>query len=280
MTNFFIALQYLLPQHFVSRVVGKLAASEIGFIKSTFINIFKWKFGISLAQAERKNTQDYTSFNDFFCRALDTDARPIAEEKQKVTSPADGAFSQLGPIKEGRIFQAKGQTYSCEELLACDSDAETYKEGEFATIYLSPKDYHRLHMPVDGKLRKMTFIPGDLFSVNQITAENVPRVFSRNERLVCHFDTEKGPMVMVLVGAMIVASIETVWAGTIAPSKSGVSHKSYDDGIELKKGEEMGRFKLGSTVILLYPEKTLNWEADLKASSPIKMGEAIATLAE
>ena len=278
LNRFFIVLQHCLPQHLLSRVVGKLAACEISALKNILIRLFMSRFAISLAEAKRKKVDEYTSFNDFFCRALEDGARPIDANQNSICSPADGAFSQLGKIEHGRIFQAKGQSYSAAELLADNDAADIYTDGEFATIYLSPKDYHRVHMPFSGTLKKMSFVPGDLFSVNQVTAENVERLFSRNERLVCHFETEHGPMALVLVGAMIVASIETVWAGCVARPGKEVKHTHYVQGMQLNKGHEMGRFKLGSTAIVLFPKDTIRWNSNLSPNSPTRMGEKIGEL--
>ncbi|MFY9178349.1 MAG: archaetidylserine decarboxylase [Venatoribacter sp.] len=273
----FIAFQYLVPQHWLSRLVGAIAASEVKWIKNTFINYFIPRFGINMAEAQRKSADEFRSFNDFFTRELETDARTIADAA--ICSPADGAISQLGPIKDGRIFQAKGQSYTALELLGGSSElANEFADGEFATIYLSPKDYHRVHMPITGTLRDMIYVPGDLFSVNQTTAENVPRLFSRNERLVAIFDTERGPMAMVLVGAMIVAAIETVWAGRITPfeRKRKVTHYQNLQPITLQKGEEMGRFLLGSTVVLCFAKNQIKWLETMQAQSPLQMGQALA----
>ena len=275
----FIVFQYLVPQHFISRLIGKLASSENHWIKSFFIGKFADTYQVNMAEAKIEDTSEYKSFNDFFCRELKPEARPIDTDTNNIVSPADGAFSQLGQITDGKLFQAKGHSFSAAELIGGNQElAKEFQNGQFATIYLSPKDYHRVHMPVDGKLISMNHIPGDLFSVNGTTAENVPNLFSRNERVSCLFETPHGPMVMVLVGAMVVASIDTVWAGEVAPIGKKVTHFNYADNEEvfLKKGEEMGRFKLGSTVILLFPPNTIEWNKELKADSPIQMGVAIA----
>ena len=279
----FIVFQYLIPQHLLSRLVGLIAASEMPLIKNTFINFFIGKFGINMNEAKRKSAAEFRCFNDFFTRELEDGARPVADGDNQLVSPADGAVSQLGKIENGRIFQAKGQDYSLIELLGGDTKrAEEFMGGEFATIYLSPKDYHRVHMPVTGTLREMVYVPGDLFSVNKTTAENVPRLFSRNERLVAIFDTEKGPMAMVLVGAMIVAAIETVWAGLITPPtrKLKVTDFRNPQPVTLQKGEEMGRFLLGSTVVLCFAKDKIHWLENLEADSPLRMGEAIALTVE
>lgn len=274
----FIALQRLAPQHLISRGAGLLASSTNPFIKNTFINWFAGKYDIDMSDALEQNLEAYDSFNNFFTRALKPDARPI-DSGNTLVSPADGAISQLGDIENGRIFQAKGQDFSLLELVGGKpEDAELYQDGSFATIYLSPKDYHRVHMPLAGKLTHMTHVPGDLFSVNTVTAQHVPRLFARNERVVCHFETEQGPMAVVLVGAMIVASIQTPWAGVIAPQKKQIRHFNYQqvEPLQLEKGAEMGRFLLGSTAVILTPKNTLKWHEHLGANSPVRMGQAIA----
>lgn len=276
--SLFIALQRMAPQHALSRLAGLVASSQNTLIKNTFIRWFVDKYDIDMSQALEENPEAYACFNDFFTRALKPDARPIDSNKTLV-SPADGAISQLGAIKNGRIFQAKGQDYSLLELVGGEKkDAEPYQDGDFATIYLSPRDYHRVHMPLAGKLTHMTHVPGDLFSVNTVTAQNVPRLFSRNERAVCHFETENGPMAVVLVGAMIVASIQTPWEGLVAPVKKRVKHFNYinNNAIELGKGDEMGRFLLGSTAIVLTPKDSVQWHSHLGENSIVRMGEAIA----
>lgn len=278
--NLFIAFQYLVPQHLLSRIVGKIAASEIYWLKNLFITKFIKQFGINMQEAKLKNADDFASFNEFFTRELEDGARTFSDQENGILSPADGAVSQIGDIKDGRIFQAKGQDYSLLELLGGDKAlSDEFMGGKFTTIYLSPKDYHRVHMPTTGTLRKLVYIPGDLFSVNQTTAENVPRLFARNERAVAIFDTEQGPMAMVLVGAMIVAAIETVWAGRITPPNRKIKVTDYTNPqpIELQKGVEMGRFLLGSTVVLCFAENSINWAEQLTAESPLKVGEIIAS---
>ena len=274
----FIAFQYIVPQHLLSRVVGYLAATKIGWIKNPLIRAFVKKFDVNMAEAQRQIAEEFTCFNDFFTRELIEGARTIEGDDKTIASPADGAISQLGPIKDGRIFQAKGQDYSLTELLGGDAQrAEPFMGGEFATIYLSPKDYHRVHMPVTGTLREMVYVPGDLFSVNQVTAENVPRLFSRNERVVAIFDTEQGPMAMVLVGAMIVAAVETIWHGRVAPPlrELRVSEYGVPQNITIEKGEEMGRFLLGSTVVLCFGKDAMSWNSALTATTPLRMGQDI-----
>lgn len=274
-----VLLQYLIPQHGISLLMGKVAESKNTAIKNAFAKWFIKKYGIDMSIAERENPEDYETFNDFFTRSLKSDVRPIADGDNVIVNPADGKVSQLGPIDNDFIFQAKGHRYSAKTLLGGDAElAKPFENGEFATIYLSPKDYHRVHMPMTGKLTKMLHVPGKLFSVNPLTARNVPNLFARNERVVAMFDTDIGPMAMVLVGATIVGSIETVWEGTITPpTRDDVKVWDYQDqNITLEKGAEMGRFKLGSTVILLFPKDTMTWEDSMKAHAPTVMGTALA----
>jgi len=277
----FIISQYLLPQHALSRFVGKLAASETPFIKDTFISYFAKKFDIDMSEAAEANLKSYATFNDFFTRALKEGTRPIDSDKLSIVSPADGEVSECGKIKNGQLMQAKGQQFSLHELLGGQPDlTEQFANGQFATIYLSPKDYHRVHMPFEGTLRSSIYVPGQLFSVNHKTARNVPGLFARNERLVCIFDTPKGPMALILVGAMIVAGIETVWGGQVCPLSGVVQRNQYDANgqsasVSLAKGDEMGRFKLGSTAIIITPDGTSDWIDNFEHGSKVKMGEKI-----
>lgn len=274
----FIKLQKIVPQHGLSRLVGALAKSEVGFIKNTFIQWFVKRYNVDMSLAIEENPKAYKSFNDFFTRAIKPEARPIDQNSLSIVCPADGAISQLGDIVDGRIFQAKGQDYTSLELLGGDQGlADEFEGGKFATVYLSPRDYHRVHMPYGGKLRRMVSVPGELYSVNTTTAENIPRLFARNERAVAIFDTEIGPMAVVLVGAMIVAGIETVWDGEVAPFASreiADSNYPYQD-IQLAKGDEMGRFKLGSTAIVLFAKDQVEWSKKYSAGTPTKMGEIL-----
>lgn len=284
MDTLFIIFQHLLPQHWLSRLTGWLADNQTTWLKNLLIERFARHFRVNMAEAADPELRNYPNFNAFFTRALAEGARPIAEEDKLVVCPADGAISQLGAIDSGRVFQAKGQSFSVRELLGGDMErARQFENGSFATVYLSPRDYHRVHMPVAGELSAQTYVPGDLYSVNQVTAENVDRLFARNERLVCYFDTEFGPMAMVLVGALIVAGIETVWSGQVAPPTSDpktIDYQRTPAGVSLKRGEEMGRFKLGSTVILLFGENAVAWEDQYIAGSPTRMGEIMARAAD
>lgn len=274
--RFFIGVQHLVPQHALSRAAGWLANNRTPFIKNTFIKWFANRYHVDMSFAVEEDPLAYACFNDFFTRALKPDARPIDCATDSIVCPADGAISQAGKIIDGRIFQAKGQDYTACELLGGDEAlAAEFADGNFATVYLSPRDYHRVHMPYGGKLRSMVSVPGELFSVNTVTAENVPRLFSRNERAVAIFDTDIGPMAVVLVGAMIVAGIETVWDGPIAPFASreiATSNYPYQN-IVLNKGEEMGRFKLGSTAVILFAKDKIQWDEKFIAGCPTRMGE-------
>lgn len=276
----FIALQKIVPQHLLSRLIGKLANSHCDHIKNPFIHWFINHFDVDLSQAKIEDYKNFENFNAFFTRELKDGARPICNTAKSIASPADGAISEIGDIELGSILQAKGHKYSLISLLAGDADLSAKMlGGKFATVYLSPKDYHRVHMPVTGKLVKTTYVPGKLFSVNQTTANNVPGLFAQNERLICEFDSSSGPFVMILVGAMIVAGIETVWQGQVAPPTNGLQTLDINKlkNIRLKKGEEMGRFMLGSTVILLFPEDTNEWSDELQAGSELMMGQQIGT---
>jgi len=237
-----------------------------------------------MSEAAQADYRAYEHFNAFFTRALKADARPLARDEQTLCSPVDGTVSQLGRIDGNRIFQAKGRDYSLIELLGGDkARAEPFRNGSFATLYLSPRDYHRIHMPLTGQLREMVHIPGKLFSVSPLTTRMVPNLFARNERVVCIFDSSIGPLGLILVGAINVASIETVWAGVVTPPL-GKTIRRWDypaqgnDSVRLEKGEEMGRFNMGSTVILLAPPDTLDWQISMSANSSIRMGQALARL--
>ncbi|TXJ09552.1 MAG: phosphatidylserine decarboxylase [Acinetobacter sp.] len=268
----FIRTQKILPQHQLSRLVGKVAASEQPLLKTAVIYAFKQKYGIDLSIAEAEEIGQYPSFNAFFTRALKEGQRPIDTNAQHIVSPADGAVSQLGKIVQGDIFQAKGQSFTAEQLIADPQLAKPFEHGEFITVYLSPKDYHRVHMPFAGRLTETLYVPGELYSVNQVTAENIPSLFARNERMVCLFDTELGRMAVVLVGAMIVAGIETVATGKVKPS-GRVELQQHD--MQLAKGDELGRFYLGSTAIVLFEKDKVQWDKALAATDSVQMGKMI-----
>lgn len=280
-----IKAQYLTPKHALSRLVGKFAAARAGWFTQLFIRWFIRTYKIDMSEALHESPKAYKTFNEFFTRYLKPGLRPmLAQDDDQLAHPVDGAVSQLGNIDDGRIFQAKGHDYSLTELLGGDPrDAHPFRNGKFATIYLAPKDYHRIHMPCDGTLRKMIYVPGDLFSVNPLTAANVPNLFARNERVVAIFEGEFGRFAMVLVGATIVASIGTVWAGTVTPPTGAHVHSwdypaSGDNAIQLKKGEEMGHFKLGSTVVLTFPEDAIDFDDDLEPGSVTRMGEILGEI--
>ncbi|MEH6501236.1 MAG: archaetidylserine decarboxylase [Pseudoalteromonas distincta] len=276
----FIISQYLLPQHLLSRLAGCLANCTWAWVKNPFISWFVKRYGVDMREAEQTDPLAFACFNDFFTRALKPGARPLAPEPDSILCPADGTISQLGKIEHGRIFQAKGQSFSVLELVGGNpAHAALFQGGEFATVYLSPKDYHRVHMPCAGTLTDMVYVPGKLFSVNQITAENVPELFARNERVVCLFDTSHGPMAVVLVGAMIVASVETVWAGLVAPPTRQLKAERYGQAAPtLERGSEMGRFKLGSTAIVLFGPGHATWDPAMRAGAAVSMGQAMGKL--
>jgi phosphatidylserine decarboxylase len=280
----FVALQYLLPHHLLSRLMHSIARVETKTVKDLLIRRAIAWYQVDMQEALESDPSYYRSFNEFFTRALRPEARPVTQQPNEIACPADGTLSQAGDIEAGYLFQAKGHDYSLFELLGGDLElTKLFEEGHFATIYLSPKDYHRLHMPLDGQLRKMVHVPGRLFSVNETTCQQVPRLFARNERVICLFDTSVGPMAMILVGAIFVSSIETVWSGTVTPSRLRVSSWNYKPAdepapIKLEKGEEMGRFNMGSTVILLLGKDSVEWLDDLSSGSPVKMGGAIGSM--
>ncbi len=279
-----ITLQYILPKHAISRLVGKLAAAEAGWLTTKLISVFINAYQINMSEAKYKNASDYKTFNDFFTRELAEGARPINNDDNCLCYPVDGAISQQGDIVEGQLIQAKGFNYSLISLLGGKTEtAEPFQGGKFSCIYLAPKDYHRIHMPMAGTLREMIYIPGELFSVNPLTANNVPNLFSRNERVVTIFDTEHGAMAMVLVGATIVASIETTWAGTITPpAGKDIFRWQYPaegvDAIRFNKGDEMGRFKLGSTVITTFAPNMVEFNPQAGAETVTRLGEYYADL--
>lgn len=272
----FIRLQHALPQLGLTRFAGRIAASEKPWIKDRLIRRFVDAYDVDMGEAERP-VGEYKSFNDFFTRALKTGARPLADADGYVLCPADGEISQLGRIEKGRILQAKGHSYTVAELLGGDETlAEKFAHGHFITIYLSPRDYHRVHMPVGGRLRSTTYVPGDLFSVNQATAAGVPGLFARNERLSCVFDTPLGSMASVMVGAMIVAGIETVWGGRVVPHGKLLVSDMPQNVPAFEAGDEMGRFLLGSTVVLLFEEGQVKFLPDLASGTKTRMGQALA----
>ena len=268
--------QYLIPKQALTVFAGWVADGQWGGVTTAIINRFVKRYNVNMAEAANPDTASYSSFNTFFTRPLRADARPLAAAP--LVSPVDGAISQCGPIAGDRVFQAKGHSYSTQALLGGDAAlAAEFQDGQFATLYLSPRDYHRIHMPCAGQLKRMVYVPGDLFSVNPTTARGVPGLFARNERVVCVFDGALGPFAMVLVGATIVGSMATVWHGVVNPPRpSTVREWTYEMGhIALAQGEEMGRFLLGSTVVMLFPKGAMGFNPDWTPSRPIVMGEAM-----
>jgi len=268
----FVTLQKLLPQHLISRITGFFGASELPFIRTPFIRLFARAYGVNMLEAERPDLGDYASFNDFFTRTLKPGARPYPGDADLLLCPADGAVSQRGFIEEGTLLQAKGKRYSFADLADVLATPE-FEGGQFLTVYLAPKDYHRIHLPIAGELTRSVAIPGALYSVNAATEAEVEGLFSRNERLVMAFDTAVGKMLVILVGAMIVASIETAFPGPRSPyrRKQVGSHASG-----FARGDEIGRFLLGSTVILCFEKDAIELDPRLQAGYPVHMGEAIA----
>ena len=272
--------QYLIPKRALTMFAGFVAGGQWGGVTQAIIRNFVAKYGVNMAEAANPDIASYVTFNDFFTRALKPDARPVA--KADWVCPVDGAISQFGKIERDQIFQAKGHHYSTRALVGGDAAlAAQFDDGHFACLYLSPKDYHRIHMPCDAKLVRMIYVPGDLFSVNPTTARGVPGLFARNERTVCMFDTPHGPFINVLVGATIVGSMATTWHGIVNPPRTGdVRDWRYDDkNITFKQGDEMGRFLLGSTVVMLWPKMPLAFNRDWVAGGAISLGERMCDLA-
>jgi phosphatidylserine decarboxylase len=279
--RFAVLPQYLLPKQALTSFAGWVAGKERGAVTTWIIRRFVAKYGVDMAEALDSDIASYPSFNEFFTRALKPGARPIA--RSDLVSPVDGAISQFGPIEGDQIFQAKGHSYSTTALVGGDKTlAAQFEQGSFSTLYLSPKDYHRIHMPCDGRLLRMIHVPGDLFSVNPTTARGVPGLFARNERVVCVFETARGPFALVLVGATIVGSMATVWHGVVNPPRSGeVREWNYaDKQITLRQGEEMGRFLLGSTVVMLFPAPPVVFNQAWAPARPIRLGETMANYAD
>lgn len=279
--KFKTCLQYIVPHHFFSRLMGLLTHCQQPAIKNWAINKFIKKYNVDMSDAIITDPMQYPDFNSFFTRHLKPSARPIVTGSHEIACPVDGSVSQLGIINNDRIFQAKGFDFDLLSLLGGRADdAALFSAGQFITLYLAPKDYHRIHMPLAGKLQSMTHVPGHLFSVNPTTVASVPQLFARNERVICLFETAIGPMALILVGAFFVASINTVWAGEITPPQHrGIRHWQYpEDAVSLERGGEMGHFKLGSTVIVLFGRGSMEWSQGLGASSEVRMGELMGAL--
>jgi phosphatidylserine decarboxylase len=282
LSRLFAFFQYLLPKHWLTAAVYRLARIRVPAVKNALIRGFLKLFDVELEEVKGRVPQDFRSFNDFFIRELNDGERPIDANPAAIVSPADGTLSQAGTLRGSRILQAKGIDYSLEDLLAADVDkAGEFSGGAFATIYLAPYNYHRVHAPVDGELVAAHYVPGDLFSVNSKTAAHVPGLFSRNERLNLHFQTAFGPMVVVLVGALNVGSISTPWSGEVRPRKSGVVERIDVSAApqQVRKGDLLGWFNMGSTVIVLLPPDSCTWHDSFKAGVRTVMGEAIGELA-
>jgi len=272
--------QYLMPKQAMTWLAGKIAGARMGAITTGIIRRFVARYQVNMAEAANPDISAYATFNDFFTRALKAGARPLAPAA--LVCPVDGAISQFGAIEADQIFQAKGHRYTTTALVGGDAQlAAQFQDGHFATIYLSPRDYHRIHMPCDGRLLRMIHVPGDLFSVNPTTARGVPGLFARNERVVCVFEGERGPWVLVLVGATIVGSMATVWHGQVNPPRPGTVRDWRYEGaqqVTLKRGEEMGRFLLGSTVVMLFPQADrLAFNPAWQPGGAVRLGEAMAS---
>ena len=282
-----LSLQSILPKLWLTRLAGWGASKRAGWLTKLVIDLFVKYYKVDMKEAQKPDTAAYRTFNDFFVRPLRDDVRPLNTDPNVLVMPADGVISQLGAIENDKILQAKGHDYSLEALLAGNYQmADLFRNGSFATTYLSPRDYHRVHMPCNGILREMIYVPGDLFSVNHLTAQNVPNLFARNERVICLFDTEFGPMAQILVGATIVGSIETVWSGTVTPPREGIIKRwtwpagDNEGSIALLRGQEMGRFTLGSTVINLFAPGQVKLVDTLQSLSVTKIGQPLATAVE
>lgn len=276
--SLFTLVQSIIPQQTLSEAAGNLAKSENPYLKKALIKSFATAYGITLDEYARGSLDDYASFNDFFTRELKDNTRPVDGAADSIVCPADGTVSQAGPIRQQSILQAKGRDYEVGQLLADYDDGNDFIDGSFATIYLAPSNYHRVHMPFDGKLIATRYVPGTLFSVNNATAEAVPDLFARNERLVCIFETNFGRAAVVLVGAMIVAGIECVATGQIKRTPY-IQYRTHD--LDLKKGDELGRFYLGSTAIVILPKAAGNaWLDDIRHGQKVLMGQAMGKLSQ
>ncbi len=277
--KFLVSLQYLIPQHILSRMIGFFANCRWVWLKNLMISWFIKHYKIDMSIAAKNKISDYATFNEFFIRKLKPSARPVATATDSIICPVDGILSQWGEISQGKLIQAKGFDYSLEALLNGSKFTKNFQNGQFMTLYLSPKDYHLVHMPVDGKLLEMTYVPGSLFAVNFATTNQIPAIFAKNERVLCTFETNLGKMAVILVGAMLVASINTTWAGKITPNKDKSIQSSHYEGINLQRGAEMGHFSMGSTVIVLFEPKRMHWNISLTINQPVQFGQEIATFA-
>ncbi|AFT67550.1 archaetidylserine decarboxylase [Cycloclasticus sp. P1] len=280
MDKLFILLQHILPKHSLSALMHKLARCKTPWVKQFIINTVIKQFGVNMSEAAQPDPEAYESFNAFFTRQLREDARPLEHDDTTIASPVDGTISQMGSIENGELFQAKGKSFNLSALLGNDSLSSEFEDGQFTTVYLSPKDYHRIHFPVDGTLKKMVHVPGELFSVNQTTVEAIDELFARNERVIAFFDTPAGPMAMVMVGAIFVSSIETVWYGEVTPPRHNqIRQWQYSDNKQqYKKNDEMARFNMGSTIVMLYGKDKITWAENLAAGDAVQYGQVIAKI--
>lgn len=279
----FVALQYLLPQHALSRVIHHLTRSRIGWLRRTLTRLFMAGFRPDMSDAVQPDPHQYDSFNAFFTRALRPGARPMPDSADDIACPVDGTVSMAGAIEDGRLLQAKGRSFTLSALLADRQPwIDAFRDGRFATIYLAPYNYHRVHMPLDGVLREGWYVPGQLFSVNAVTAQRVAGLFARNERVICGFDGAHGPFAMVLVGALFVGSMNTVWHGQVTPARrravSTLTPCSGAPAAHAARGAELGRFNMGSTIILLLPPRSGEWSATLQPGRVVRLGETIGRL--
>ncbi len=275
--------QNLFPQHLLSRLMGCLASAKLGALTHFFIKRFVTHYGVNLAEAKISDPVKFDSFNDFFTRKLEDGARNIQIDENKLISPVDGAISELGQINEDKLLQAKGAYFSLNDLCGGDDNiATTFRNGSFMTAYLSPKDYHRFHMPISGRLLEMIYVPGKLFSVNNSSVKNVPGLFARNERVICIFETAIGKVAVIAVGAMVVGSVEMKFHGVVVPQrKREIQRWAYDqDNLQFAQGEELGWFKLGSTIIVLCEKNRVAWNEALQADSQLLLGQEIGMIVD
>jgi phosphatidylserine decarboxylase len=280
MAKLFIILQHLLPKHGLSALMHKLARCKTSWVKNAIIKTIIKQFGVNMSEAVEPDPEAYETFNAFFTRELRDDVRPMERGKKTISCPVDGEISQIGTIENGELFQAKGKSFNLAALLGNDSLSSEFEDGSYTTIYLSPKDYHRIHFPIGGSLKRMVHVPGELFSVNQTTVASVDELFARNERVIAFFDTPAGPMAMVMVGAIFVSSIETVWYGEVTPPRHNqVRSWNYNDKkLKYKKNDEMGRFNMGSTIVLLYGKRRVAWAEELAAGDAVMRGQVIGKI--
>jgi phosphatidylserine decarboxylase len=274
----FVWLQHILPQHALSRLVLRATRVRAPWFKNWLIRGFLQLYAIDMTEAVQADPLRYGSFNEFFTRALKPDVRVLARSTREIACPVDGAISEAGKIDGASLLQAKGRHYTLDELLASRAWAKHFEGGSFATIYLAPFNYHRVHMPLNGRLRETVYVPGRLFSVNSVTASLVPRLFARNERVLTWFDTAFGEFALILVGALNVGSIATVWAGDITPAPRRVARTLPPQEVSLEQGQELGRFNMGSTVILLFQKDRARWRDDLRAGATVRLGQSLGFL--